>query len=79
MGRRGAARFGDRHEPPRRSVGITGGHDRTARLWEAATGQELAGITLDAGVGAINVYAGAIVLSDGLGRIHVFDADEPLT
>ena len=53
---------------------VTASNDRTARLWEAATGQEIARIALDAAVTALAVYGGAIALGDGLGRIHVFDA-----
>jgi WD40 repeat protein len=55
---------------------VTGSHDRTARFWDAITGQEIARITLDASVTALSVYGSTIALGDALGRIHVFEAEE---
>ncbi len=55
---------------------LTTSTDRTARLWDAATGTELVRIVLDADVTAAAVHDGCIALGDALGRVHVFDADE---
>ncbi len=55
---------------------ITASSDKTARLWDAASGQEIASIALDAAVTALAVKDGCIALGDALGRIHVFDAEE---
>ncbi len=55
---------------------ITASYDRTARIWDAATGAELTLIAVDAKVIGLDVHRGKIVLGDGLGRIHVFDAGE---
>jgi WD40 repeat protein len=51
---------------------VTASRDRTARLWDAATGQEIARIALDGAATALAVHGGAIALGDALG-IHVFD------
>ena len=61
---------------PDGNVLITASLDRTARLWDVITGRELACIALDAVVSAVNVFGGTIALGDGLGRIHVFDAEK---
>jgi WD40 repeat protein len=58
---------------------VTASADRTARLWDAATGQEIARIFLDASVTGLSVYGGAIALGDALGRVHVFDAEDFLS
>ena len=55
---------------------VTASDDRTARIWDAATGAEIARMTLDAGVFALSVHGTAIALGDALGRIHVFDAED---
>lgn len=54
---------------------VTASDDGTARLWDAKSGEEIARITLDAGIDALAVSRIAIALGDRLGRIHVFDAD----
>ncbi len=54
----------------------TASEDRTARLWDAATGAELARVALDAAVNALAVHDGCFAAGDALGRIHVFDAQE---
>jgi WD40 repeat protein len=51
---------------------------RTARLWDATTGQEITWIILDASV-SVSVYGGTIALGDALGRVHVFEAEEFLS
>ena len=53
--------------------------DRTARLWDATTGEEITRIVLDAWVTGLGVYGGMIALGDALGRIHVFDSHEFLS
>ena len=55
---------------------VTASEDRTARIWDMATGRELVRIGLDAAVTGLSVHGGAIALGDALGRIHVFDADD---
>jgi WD40 repeat protein len=55
---------------------VTASDDRTARIWDVATGEEVARIALDATINGLSVHGGAIALGDGLGRIHVFNADE---
>ena len=52
---------------------VTGSYDRTARLWDATTGQEITRIVLDASVTGLSVYGGTIALGDALGRVHVLD------
>jgi WD40 repeat protein len=52
--------------------------DRTARFWDATTGQEMTRIVLDASAPGLSVYGGTIVLGDALGRIHVFESGEYL-
>jgi hypothetical protein len=51
----------------------------TARLWDVATGAEIARITLDAAVTAMSVRNRLIALGDALGRVHVFEAEEFLS
>jgi WD40 repeat protein len=58
---------------------VTASADRTARVWDAHTGQEIVRIALDAAVTGLSVHGGTIALGDWLGRIHVFDAPEFLT
>ena len=55
---------------------VTASDDRTARIWDAATGAEIARMTVDAGVTALSIHSTAIALGDALGRIHVFDAED---
>ena len=55
---------------------VTASWDGTARLWDAATGAELARIVLDAAVTALAVQDGCIAAGDALGRVHVFEARE---
>jgi WD40 repeat protein len=55
---------------------VTASLDRTARIWDAMTGTETARIALDAVVSALAVHNGNIALGDGLGRVHVFEAEE---
>jgi WD40 repeat protein len=55
---------------------VTASDDRTARLWDATTGQEITRIVLDASVTGLSVHGNTIALGDTLGRIHVFDSDE---
>jgi WD40 repeat protein len=54
---------------------VTASKDRTARLWDAETGREIARIILDAAVTAVSMCGSAIALGDALGRVHVFDAE----
>jgi WD40 repeat protein len=58
---------------------VTASKDRTARIWDAATGQEITRIVLDASVAGPSVYRGTIALGDGLGRLHVFEAEDFLS
>jgi WD40 repeat protein len=55
---------------------LTVSWDRTARLWDAATGTETAQIILDAGITAVALQDGCIFAGDALGRIHTFDVEE---
>jgi WD40 repeat protein len=56
-----------------RYFAVTGSDDRTARVWNAETGEELAKVTLDAAVTAVDAVRSYFALGDALGRIHVFD------
>jgi WD40 repeat protein len=67
------------HHSPRRGRILTASDDRTARLWDATTGEEIRRIVLDAWVTGLGVYGGMLALGDALGRIHVFDIPEFLT
>ncbi len=58
---------------------VTASRDGTARVWDAATGAELARVALDAAVTALTVQDGRIAAGDALGRVHVFDAQEFLS
>ncbi len=58
---------------------VTASDDRTARIWDATTGKELARIVLDAAVTGLAVHGGCFALGDWLGRIHVSDAQEFLS
>jgi WD40 repeat protein len=58
---------------------VTASYDRTARIWDATTGQEITRIVLDASVTGLSVHGGTIALGDALGRIHVFESEEFLT
>jgi WD40 repeat protein len=58
---------------------VTGSYDRTARLWDATTGQEITRIVLDASVTGLSVYGGTIALGDALGRVHVLEAEDFLS
>lgn len=49
--------------------------DKTARIWDAATAEEIGRIPLDAAVTGLAIHGTAIALGDALGRIHVFDAE----
>ena len=53
--------------------------DKPARIWDAAIGNEIARITLDATVRALAIFGDAIALGAGLSCIHVFDAGTLLT
>ena len=58
---------------------VTASYDGTARLWDAATGEEITRIVLDASVTGLSVYEGTIALGDVLGRVHVFEAADFLS
>lgn len=58
---------------------VTASNDRTARLWDATTGQEITRIILDASVTGLSVHRGTIALGDLLGRVHVLEAEDFLS
>ena len=58
---------------------VTASADRTARLWDAATGEQITRIVLDASVTGLSVCGGTIALGDALGRVHVFEAADFLS
>lgn len=55
---------------------VTASSDRTARVWEAASGAEIARVALDAAVAALDLHGSSIGCGDALGRVHVLDAGE---
>src|SRR5437660_6422867 len=65
----GIGRFAERQSFSR--VGDDPPDDRTTRIWDAETGQEITRIALDAAVTALAVHDGDIALGDALGRIQV--------
>jgi WD40 repeat protein len=53
---------------------VTASSDKIARIWDAATGVEIAHVALDSEVTALSVRGNAIAFSDRLGLIKIFDA-----
>ena len=59
---------------------ISGGVDKTLRLWDLHTGQELARATLDVGVWCAAIVPGkslAVVVGDAAGNVTYMELVEP--
>jgi hypothetical protein len=54
---------------------VTASDDRTVRIWDARSGQQIARIVVDATATAVALSNGALALGDGAGRLHVFYFD----
>jgi WD40 repeat protein len=58
---------------------VTVSRDSTARVWDAASGAEIARLALDARVTALSIHGSNVVVGDALGRVHVFEAGKLLS
>ena len=58
---------------------VSGGTDRTVRVWDLETGVQIAGFTVDARVRALSVSPDQtrIAVGDGSGRTHLLKLNEP--